>query len=352
VKKVPLTLLGVLLALSFISLFTLYATNINISLVKRQAFYIAIGFLILYAMLLFDFRNLKYLIWIIYFAGIATLIAVFIIGKGTYGAQRWISLKIFSIQPSEFEKITLILFFAYIFSSDHSDIKKFTFSILGFIPPALLIFKQPDLGTTIIVFTIFLFIVLFSLNLKYFFSIVALSLASIPLAFKLLKPYQKERILTFLSPQRDPLGSGYNVIQSIIAVGSGRTAGKWFSSTQTKLHFVPVQYADFIFSAIGETGGFIGTSILLILYLVLLLFVIRVYKSVKDLFGKYIVMGIFIMFITQLFVNIGMCTGIMPVTGIPLPFISFGGSSMLTNFIAIGLVLNIYIYREEINIAL
>ncbi len=351
-KKIPLTLLAVLLALSFISLFTLYATKVNTSLLERQTFYIIIGFLVVYAMLFFDFRSLKYFVWVLYFAGIVALIALLVIGKGAYGAQRWISLKVFSVQPSEFEKIILILFISYIFSLDYSETKKFIFSLTGIVFPALLIFKQPDLGTTIIIFIIYLFLVLFSLDLKYFFSIVTASLVSIPLALKLLKPYQRLRILAFLNPQRDPLGSGYNVIQSLIAVGAGRVTGKWFGSTQTTLHFVPVQYADFIFSAIGEMGGFIGSLTLLFLYLMLSFFIIKVYRSVKDLFGKYIVIGVFTMFITQIFINIGMCIGIMPVTGIPLPFVSYGGSSMLTNFIAIGLVLNIYIYREEINIAL
>ena len=351
-KKIPLTLLIALLALSFISLFTLYATKVNFSLLKRQTLYIIIGFFIVYAMLLFDFRSLKYFVWLFYFTGIAALTAVLVIGRGAYGAQRWISLKVFSIQPSEFEKVILILFISYIFSSDYSEIKKFIFSLIGIILPALLIFKEPDLGTTIIIFTIYLFLLLFSLDLKYFFSIVAASLASIPVAIKLLKPYQISRVLTFLNPLRDPLGSGYNVIQSLIAVGAGRITGKWFSSTQTTLHFVPVQYADFIFSAIGEMEGFVGSLLLLFLYFILLFFIIKVYSSLKNPFGKYIVLGVFVMFVTQIFINIGMCIGIMPVTGIPLPFVSYGGSSMLTNFIAIGLVLNVYIYREEINIAL
>jgi len=352
VRKIPIFLLLILISLSFISIFSLHFTSTNTLLVKKQLIYILLGFITLYVMLLFDFRSLKYFIWTIYFTGIAALIAVVLVGKGAYGAQRWISLKIFTIQPSEFEKIILILCLSYILSRDQSDIKKFILSTASFLLPAFFILQQPDLGTTIVILIIYFTLLLFSLDLKYFFSIATFSVISIPFFFELLKPYQRERIITFLNPQMDPLGSGYNVIQSIIAIGSGKISGKWFGSTQTSLHFVPVQYADFIFSAIGEMGGFIGASILLLLYIALFLFMIKAYKSVNNLFGKYIIVGIFIMFITQIFINIGMCIGITPVTGIPLPFISFGGSSTLVNFIAIGLVLNIYVYREDMNISI
>jgi rod shape determining protein RodA len=175
----------------------------------------------------------------------------------------------------------------------------------------------------------------------------------VPFAIKLLKPYQIERFLVFLNPQYDPLGSGYNVIQSIIAVGSGGLLGKGINgSTMTKLKFVPVQYSDFIFSAIGEIWGFAGAFLLLLLFTFLLLFVIRAYSSTENNFGKGIALGVFAMFFFQILVNIGMAIGIMPVTGIPLPFVSYGGSAEIINYIAIGLVINVYIYKDEINIGL
>jgi rod shape determining protein RodA len=342
-----------IIALSIISLFLLSLLGTNLYYFKRQIVYTTIGFIIIYLMLFFDFRELKYFAWILYTIGIIALVAVMFLGRSAYGAQRWISLgNLFSIQPSEFEKPILIIFLAYIVSKEElTEFKKFIYLTLAFLIPFFLIFKQPDLGTDIVMFSIFIFILFFFLNLKYFILVVTSIVAFIPIGLKFLKPYQLQRIMVFLNPNKDPLGSGYNVIQSIIAIGSGELFGKGISKNIfTKLHFVPVQYADFIFSALGETLGFLGVIILLLLYIGVMIFIIKTYRLTKDDFGKAMLIGVFTIFITQIFINIGMCVGIMPVTGVPLPFISFGGSATLTNFIAIGLAINIYVYREEINI--
>ncbi len=353
-KKIPLSALLSLIILSVISILSLSMLGQHLFFVKRQIIYTLIGFIILFLFLYFDFRVLKYFAISIYVFGIVLLIAAIIFGKEVYGAQRWIKLGSFiTIQPSEFMKPFLIIFFAYIIQLQISYLKKFIFLLLGLFIPFILIFKQPDLGTDIVLASIFLFVVLFFFPIKYLLSVVFASVLSAPIAIRFLKPYQIERIKVFLNPYRDPMGAGYNVIQSIIAIGSGGIFGKGIkNSTFTKLHFVPVQYADFIFSAIGEAFGFIGVLILLAAYTVLLLFTVKTYNSTENQFGKAIVIGVFALFITQIFVNIGMCIGIMPVTGIPLPFVSFGGSAMLANFISVGLVINVYIYREEINISI
>ncbi len=353
-KKIPVSLLLELASLSVISLVALSLTGSELFYVKRQAAYIVLGFIILYFMVRFDFRELKYLSLILYVLGIILLVLVLFAGRTAYGARRWVKIgSIMTFQPSEFEKPFLIIFFAYLIQEEMPEIKKFALLSVSLLVPFALIFKQPDLGTDIILFSVFAFIVLFFFNIKYFMSVAGAVIASIPIALKILKPYQVQRILIFLDPQKDPLGSGYNVIQSVIAIGSGGLFGRGLgNSTFTKLHFVPVQYADFIYSAIGEAFGFLGTVVLILLYALLLIFIIRTFASTNNLFGKAIVIGVFAMFLTQIFINIGMCMGIMPVTGIPLPFVSFGGSSQIANFAAIGLVANVYIYREEINIAL
>lgn len=353
-KRIPLSVLVEVIALSVISLLALSITGNGLFYVKRQAIYILIGFLTMYLMLQFDFRELKYLAPLLYIIGFVLLLSVLFLGHSAYGARRWIKIgRFITFQPSELEKPFLIIFFAYVVQLELEEHKKFFLLILSLILPFAAIFKQPDLGTDIVLFSIFIFVMFFFFNVKYFASVVISVVASIPIVFKFLKPYQIKRILTFLDPQKDPLGSGYNVIQSIIAIGSGGLFGRGMgNSTFTKLHFVPVQYADFIFSAIGEAFGFIGALILILLYVGLLLFIIKTYTSTENVFGKAITIGVFAMFLTQIFINIGMCTGIMPVTGIPLPFVSFGGSSTIANFIALGLVVNIYIYREEINISI
>ncbi len=353
-KKLPTLLTLEIISLTLISLFLLSLLGQNFYFVKRQAVYVIVGFATMYFMLYFDFKELTYFSWIIYFIGLILLILVLFIGKSAYGAQRWLHIRSYiTIQPSEFEKPILIIFFAYVVSQELSDFKKFLYLSGTFIVPFVIIFKQPDLGTSIVIFSIFIFTLFFFFHIKYFLSVIISVIALIPIGLKFLKPYQLQRIAVFLNPQKDPLGSGYNVIQSIIAVGSGGLLGKGIGkSIFTKLHFVPVQYADFIFSALGETLGFLGAITLLALYLGILIFIVRTYNLTTNKFGKAMLIGIFALFITQIFINIGMCVGIMPVTGIPLPFVSFGGSATISNFILIGLAINIYVYREEINISL
>jgi len=353
VKRFPVSVFITILGLTIISFSALYTITGNFSFIIRESVYILIGFTIAYLISLFNFRIIKYFVWVIYGISTLLLILVLAIGVTKNESTRWINLfGISNIQPSEFAKIALIITIAYIFSKDTSNFKKFLYATIALIPMVILIFVEPDMGTSLVLIFIYLTIMSISIPIKYPIITISGIAASIPLAIKFLKPYQYQRALSFLNPQKDPLGSGYNVIQSIIATGSGEIFGKGIAqSNMTKLKFVPVQYADFIFSAIGEIWGFVGSIILLGLFAALLTYFVRTYNNTENKFGKYLAAGIFAMFIFQTLVNIGMCIGLMPVAGIPLPFVSFGGSSTITNFIAIGMTISINIYKDEMTIA-
>ncbi|MGB9695395.1 MAG: FtsW/RodA/SpoVE family cell cycle protein [Caldisericaceae bacterium] len=354
-KKVPFSLILILILLTAYSVTALYVLNGNFSLSSRQLLYSLAGFVLMYFMMFFDFRILKTFSYFFYGVALFLLLVVFALGVAKFSSKRWIDFGgLFTFQPSELAKIAVILVAATVLQLDRlNNFNKFLIVALLTFGVDLFIFMQPDMGSSLVIGFIFLMMVLFSLPFKYFASVVAALGVALPFGVKLLKPYQIERFLVFLNPQRDPLGSGYNVIQSVIAVGSGGLFGKGISgSTMTKLKFVPVQYSDFIFSAIGEIYGFVGSAILILLMGLILLFIIRAYSSTDNKFGKGIALGVFSMFIFQILVNIGMAVGIMPVTGIPLPFVSYGGSAEIVNYIALGLALNVYIYKDEINIGL
>lgn len=354
-RRIPFSIIIVLLLLTAYSFTALYVLDGNFSLSVKQLAYSLMGFGVMYLLVFFDFRIIKNFAYFFYGVSLFLLLLVFILGVAKFSSKRWIDVGgFFTFQPSELTKITVFLALASLFSKDRlNNFNKFLSASLIYLPAGVLIFMQPDMGSSLVIGFIYLILLLFFLPLKYFASVIATLGAMVPFAIKLLKPYQIERFLVFLNPQYDPLGSGYNVIQSIIAVGSGGLFGKGINgSTMTKLKFVPVQYSDFIFSAIGEIWGFAGAFLLLLLFTVLLLFVIRAYSSTENNFGKGIALGVFAMFFFQILVNIGMAIGIMPVTGIPLPFVSYGGSAEIINYIAIGLVINVYIYKDEINIGL
>jgi rod shape determining protein RodA len=281
------------------------------------------------------------------------LISVFVVGVAINSSKRWISVfGFFTIQPSEFVKIALILVLAWVFQrKDYEELGKFLFATLFLIPVAAIVFAQPDMGTSLVFAFIYFLVLAFSLSYKYWLTLVFVVIAAIPFLPNILKDYQMERILTFFDPYRDPLGSGYNVLQSITAVGSGKIFGKGIlNSNMTKLNFVPVQYADFIFSAVGEIWGFLGTSVVVICYAYILYFSARAYSLTENQLRLRRDNKEKTKFVEMIMINIGMCMGMMPVTGIPAPFLSFGGSAMIVNFIALGLVTSIYNYKDEINL--
>ncbi len=284
---------------------------------------------------------------ILYIVTVILLILVDVYGMITSGAQRWIRLGPISLQPSELAKLSLILVMGYYYETKEPiDILPFRSLILPFVLVAILaglIVKQPDLGTALLLLLIFFSILLYEgVPWKVLGTLVVGGLLALPLLWGHLKPYQKARLLTFIDPNRDPLGAGYHIIQSKIAVGSGGMWGKGFlKGTQCKLEFLPEHHTDFVFSVFAEEWGFVGSIVVLILLFLLVLWGLEVARNARNRFGEVVAVGITAMFFWQIVINIGMAIGIMPVVGIPLPFLSYGGSGMLTNLFALGILMSI-----------
>lgn len=322
--------------------------------VKRQAIRFALGFFAMLVVMSIDYTQYYKLSPYIYVANLLLLGAVFFVGKDAGGAQRWIDLKVFDLQPSEFAKLAIIISLARHLASREGYFDSAWSLIPAFIhvaPPMLLIFLQPDLGTSLI-FIIILFGMLYMAGARvrhlFLYGFVGVAVG-FPLLWTKLRTYQKMRLTVFLNPYKDYLGYGYQVIQSMYAIGSGGLFGKGlFSGTQSQLEFLPAQHTDFIFSVLAEERGFIGAVILLLLYLLLMYRIVRVAGHARDTFGMLMCMGVASMLIFQVLVNIGMTVSIMPLTGIPLPFMSYGGSANLVNLMAVGLVLNVGMRRQRL----
>lgn len=321
-------------------------------LLVSQIIYIILGLAIAIVLTFFDYRNLRSFSLFLYIIVIILLVLVLVLGDKTFGAARWIDLKIFQLQPSEIGKLVIMLVLARIFAEKQNDFGvKYILLVFAIVGIALaLILKQPDFGTAMVIFFGLMCLLFFS-NIKKFIliSIIAGLVLLIPVGWHFLKPYQKQRIYTFINPSLDPYGSGYNVTQAKITVGSGGLWGQGIGQgTQIQLNFLPVAHSDFIFASTAEAVGFAGSLFLIILLLFLVYRVLTVARISKDLFGFYFAVGWGMILIFQIFINIGMNLGIMPVTGIPLPFVSHGGSAILTNFAAIGILQSIYIRHRKI----
>lgn len=318
-------------------------TNI---IVQSAAF--VIGLCAVFFLNKMDYEQYGYLSKYIYIFCCAILILVLIIGKsGDWGAQSWIRIGPVGIQPSEIAKIGFILTFSYHLTKAEESINK-PLTLLGLIAHigvlVFLIMLQPDAGSAMVFG--FIFIVLMfaaGISYKYILASAGFGVVLLPLIyFFVLSPFQKHRIQVFFNPDMDKLGSGYNVIQSKIAVGSGELYGKGFlNGTQNQLGILPTKHTDFIFSTIAEEWGFIGAIFVVLLLFFIIFRCLRAAKYSAAPYGRYICLGVAAMLIFHTFENIGMCIGLMPVTGIPLPFISYGGTSLITNMIAIGIVLSI-----------
>jgi rod shape determining protein RodA len=359
-KKLDYPILIIVIMLAAISILIISsAVRINIAetrdfhYVKMQLIWLFVGLAALTVVISIDYHLLERFVNVIYICNVILLLSVFLF-EPVKGSQRWVRFGGFTLQPSEFAKIALIITLAKLLSKKHQDgIPDFK-SLLPILAhvglPMLIIIKQPDLGTSLVLVAI-LGGMLFMGGISYRLLawMAAAGLVSAPVMWNFLKDYQKLRILVFINPEMDRLGSGYNVIQSMIAVGSGKLLGKGlFQGTQNQLGFLPEQQTDFIFSVLGEEFGFLGATVLLILYFILIMRCINIASSAKDTFGMLIIVGVATMLTFHVVVNIGMTIGIMPVTGLPLPFMSYGGSSFLANMIAIGLVLNIGMRRQKI----
>jgi rod shape determining protein RodA len=322
---------------------------------KRQLAFLIVGTIVLLITSFFDYRHLRGLSPFLYGITIVGLIVVLTpLGETVQGAQRWINLGAFQAQPSELMKLVLIITLAAYMAERGGELtaRDIILSVALFLIPAALIFMQPDLGTMMVLAAIVTAVLLVGgARIRHFLVLggIALVVLAIALQAGLIRDYQVQRLTAFLDPNPDLSSEGYNLVQSKIAIGSGGMHGKGFADpegqTQTALDYVPEQHTDFIFTAVGEQLGFVGAAALLALFGFLLWRALRIATLSRDLFGTILAAGIAALWAFHIFVNIGMTVGIMPITGIPLPFISYGGSSLITNYFAIGLLLNIHMRR-------
>lgn len=291
--------------------------------------------------------------YVIYFLGVLALVAVDIMGHIGMGAKRWINLGGMNLQPSEFMKLAVILALARYFHSKHiDDIRRFVFLIppvLMLVIPAVLILRQPNLGTTIVTVSVGGVICFAAgVRLRYFIGAITAVVLAAPVAWQFMHDYQKRRVLTFLDPSQDPLGAGYNILQSMIAIGSGGMFGKGFlKGSQGQLNFLPEKHTDFIFTMFAEEWGFIGSMVLLGLYALLMAFGIFTAINSRNNFGSLVAIGVTFLIFIHLFINMAMVMGMVPVVGLPLPFLSYGGSIMFSAMIGMGLLLNSHINRDK-----
>ena len=354
IKKMKNMILYIALCIVLISLLTVYSATIHkgTSFFYKEIVWIGLGVLTYFIFSFIDYKVYGKYYKIIYLINVILLLLVFVIGDKRLGAQRWIDLGFITIQPSEFSKLFIVLTFSEVLATKYnnkfSGFKSIIATSMHVLPIFLLIAAQPDLGTSLVI--IFLSLILIFINGIDWKTIIILAFIGISMApigyFFLLKDYQRERVLTFLNPEADLLGSGWNVTQSMIAVGSGGVFGKGFlQGTQSKLRFLPESHTDFIAAVFLEERGLIGGCVLLILYILLLWGIMRIGDKSEG-YGKLICYGISAIFFFHIVINIGMVTGIMPVTGLPLLLMSYGGTSFLFAFAMLGIVQSINIYRE------
>jgi rod shape determining protein RodA len=349
-------LLGMVLLLCVISVLEIYSATLHTKYTgfhTKQVYWIAGGLIAMFVFAKIDYHKLIDLVPWAYGVCVVALLAVLAVGQKVLGAKRWIKLGPIHFQPSEWVKLVLIIAVARYFANlggrslTWKDIFK-AFALVGV--PMLLVLKQPDLGTTLTYTPILIAgMLLGGINLKQSLILGACAVALVAGVWssgKLLKPYQKARLTSFINPDNDPKGSGYQLLQSKIAVGSGGVWGKGAAKgTQTQGDFLPIPHADFIFAAFGEEHGFVGAIFVLLLYFFILMRLIQNAQTAADLSGSLIIMGVVAVLTFQIAVNIGMVIGFMPVTGIPLPLMSYGGSSVLFTFLALGTVMNVRMRR-------
>ncbi|MBM3774469.1 MAG: rod shape-determining protein RodA [Acidobacteria bacterium] len=317
----------------------------------KQLVYIFIGLLVMWIISSIDYHWLLGQVPGLYIVSIGLLIATFLVGRLVFGSRRWINLGGgFHFQVSEFAKIVIILLVARYLTELKSEALELrdVLKISGLVAaPMLLIMKQPDLGTSLTYLPILgMGLLLAGLRWKYVIAILVLVVLVLPVGYQFLKPYQKARLVSFLDPERDPRGTGYQMIQSKIAVGAGGMWGKGVTKgSQTQLRFLPVPHTDFIFSAFAEEHGFVGVVVVLALFFVLLMQIVQNAQTAPDRAGVFICMGVAALLLFHILVNVGMVVGRMPVTGIPLPLMSYGGSSLLSIFVMFGLVNSVRLRR-------
>ncbi|MDD4981045.1 MAG: rod shape-determining protein RodA [Candidatus Omnitrophica bacterium] len=359
-RNISLFILIIALLIACIGVFSIYSSTYQKEgdfwqfLYKRQIFWVILGLVIFSLASNFNYRRLWDMTHFLYAAALFLLLLVFILGIVRLGAQRWLKLIWFSIQPSEITKLVIVILLAKYFSTKSVDDislgvnrlriwRAFILPFLFVVIPIGMIIEQPDLGSAAMIFIIFItMLYLAGVRLRYILIFLLLIILCLPILWHFLRDYQKDRLLVFLNPNIDPLGAGYTVIQSKIAIGSGGFFGRgWLSGTQSQLHFLPESHTDFIFATFAEEWGFLGCSILLFLYYLLIKQGIIIAHKTGDNFGRLLASGISFMLAIQVFINCAMNLGLAPVVGIPLPLMSYGGSSILVTFLSLGILVNI-----------
>jgi len=354
-QRIDLTFLTVTVLILGISVLALFSVanseqSHKADLYKKQLLWIAIGIVLMIAVLLVDYHLLSDFSYIIYGVSVGALMLTLLFGRIISGSKSWIALGPFNVQSSELAKVSVILLLATFLARRSGGKLGFTgmlWLVLIAGLPVGLILLQPDLGTALTYFPILLTgIFLSGIRFRTLVILVIIILIMMPVAWFFLKNYQKERIYTVFDPSRDPAGSGYQLIQSRIAVGSGMLFGKGlFSNTQSRLDFLPAQHTDFILSVFAEVAGFIGVVFILLLYGILYHRMINTAQVARDRLGLFICMGIFSMLAFQTFINMGMVLGLLPTIGVPLPLLSYGGSSVVSTMLALSLVMNVRMNR-------
>ena len=348
-------LIIIIIAIGAISVFAIYSTEggefsyyTKNHLIRLIAFF-GMFLVLSFVKITFWYRNA----YIFYLICLILLVVVLLFGITASGSKRWVSLYFLNLQPSELMKIAVVVCFArYYHRIQSADIQSYRFlliPIILLIVPCYLVINQPDLGTSILIAGSGIVVIwIAGLNIKYFVYSGLLLLVSFPFVVSVLKPYQKSRILTFFNPDRDPLGAGYQIIQSKIAIGSGGFFGKgYLKGTQSYLEFLPEKHTDFIFTLFSEEFGFLGSIILMLLYILLISRVISIGFSVRSFFARLYCFGFASAIFLYVFVNIAMVLGLLPIVGAPLPIMSYGGSSMLSIMLGLSIVMSCKIYRQE-----
>lgn len=357
VRKLDWVLIIVVLLLVSVGLLSIYGISQEegLKIFKRQLIYVVLGFFLMFILVLFDyriFRDNNFVLLGLYFFALILLVSVLLIGKEIRGVSSWLRLGQLGFEPVELMKLVIILVLAKYFSLRHIEVYRLRHLIISglyILLPLILILLQPELGYVLVIALVWLaIIVVAGIRPRHIFllGLIALIVFSVSWFF-LLQDYQKERITAFLNPQLDPLGRGYHIIQSIIAIGSGKFFGQGLGhGTQSQLNFLPEQHTDFIFATIAEEWGFLGSIFVLALFGILFYRLVKVSLTSSNNFARLFSIGVATMFLIQVAINIGMNMGLLPIIGIPLPLISYGGSSMIMSFIALGIIQSIVVRNK------
>jgi len=336
-------LLGAAFAIVVLSVICLSSLGLGrggSGLALRQLLWVGVGIGALLVVVTFDYRSFVRAAPALYLVGLGLLITVFVLGRMVSGARRWIHLGPLTFQPSELFKLIFILTLAWALTW-RREAQPTSRGTLGV--PFVLVVRQPDLGTALVLLPVLAAVLVgVGVRLRILGGLAGAGIALMPIAWFFLKPYQRDRLLVYLDPFRDPLGTAYNVIQAKIAIGSGQLLGKGISgATQSRLAFLPERHTDFIFAVFAEMWGFIGCLVLIVAYGVLVLRGFEIAVVTREARGRIIALGVTALFAAQTLINLGMVTGLLPVVGIPLPLMSYGGSSMVVSFMALGLLLSV-----------